>query len=54
MPAWFMDSRGWGDLIQDTPLEFPVPYQEMQTRQKPSYTLGGGGPSSARRGTYGF
>ena len=52
--SWFMDSRGWGDLIENTPLEFPVPYQEMQSRHKPYYTLGGGGPSSARRGTYGF
>ena len=52
--AWFMDSRGWGDLIEGSPLEWPVPFQELQVRKKPFYSLGGGGPSSARRGTYGF
>lgn len=52
--AWYMDGRGWGDLVTDTALEFPVPYQELQVRHKPYYSLGGGGPSSARRGTYGF
>jgi hypothetical protein len=51
---WWFDSRGWGDLIQNTVLEYPVPYQEMQARQKPSYNLGGGSPSSAGKGTYGF
>jgi len=52
--AWFMDSRGWGDLVEGSPLEFPVPWQEMQARHRPYYNLGGGGPSSAARGTYGF
>ena len=52
--AWFMDARGWGDLIEGSPLEWPVPFQELQVRKKPFYSLGGGGPSSARRGTYGF
>jgi hypothetical protein len=50
---WYWDSRGWGDLPAGTPLEYPVPYQEMDARQKPFYDLGGGGPSSATRGTYG-
>ena len=47
---WFVDSRGWGDLVQGTPVEWPVPYQELFARGKPSYT------SSARAaaGTYGF
>lgn len=47
---WFQDSRGWGDLVQGTPLEWPVPWQELFARIKPSYT-------NARRaaaGTYGF
>lgn len=52
--GWFFDSRGWGDLIFNTPLEYPVPNQEMDSRAKPFYNLGGGGPSSAARGTYGF
>jgi hypothetical protein len=52
--AWFFDARGWGDLVQDTPLEYPVPVVELDARNLPHYNLGGGGTSSARRGTYGF
>jgi hypothetical protein len=51
---WWIDSRGWGDLILNTVLEYPVPYQEMQARQEASYNLGGGSASSAAKGTYGF
>ena len=51
---WYFDSRGWGDLVQGTALEFPVPYQELAARQKPFYSLGGGLGSSAGKGTYGF
>ena len=35
---WFIDSRGWGDLVVGTPLEWPVPYQELFARGKASYT----------------
>jgi hypothetical protein len=53
--AWFIDSRGWGDLPEGTPLHFPVPFQEMDARALPSYNLGGvGGTDGAARGTYGF
>jgi hypothetical protein len=52
--AWYFSGRGWGDLIFNTALEYPVPYQEMDARQLPFYNLGGGGASSAPRGTYGF
>jgi hypothetical protein len=53
--AWFIDSRGWGDLPEGTPLHFPVPFQEMDARAKPSYNLGGvGGVGGAAKGTYGF
>jgi hypothetical protein len=53
--TWFLAERGWGDLIEGTPLEFPVPYQEMQVRLHPFYNLGGvGGKSAAAKGTYGF
>jgi hypothetical protein len=52
--GWFWDSRGWGDLVENTSLEFPVPSQELDARQLPFYNLGGGGPSSAAKGTYGF
>jgi len=51
---WFFDSRGWGDLPENTALEFPVPYQELAARLKPYYSLGGGLKSSASRGTYGY
>jgi hypothetical protein len=51
---FWIDSRGWGDLVENTALEFPVPYQEMQSRQKPYYLLGSGFGSAAPKGTYGF
>ena len=47
---WMQAERGWGDLVEGTPLQFPVPYQEMQVRQKTFYNLGGvGSPSAAGR-----
>ncbi len=53
--AWFFDSRGWGDLAKDTPIEFPVPFQELDVRQHPLYSTGGpGGNSSAPPGSYGY
>jgi hypothetical protein len=51
---WFFDSRGWGDLIEGTALEFPVPFQELAARNRPFYSLGGRLRSSAPKGTYGF
>jgi len=48
--VWFADNRGWGDLVEGTVVEWPVPYQEMQARQSGYYN---GGNRSAR-GTYGF
>jgi hypothetical protein len=55
MGAWFFDSRGWGDLPEGTPIEWPVPFQELDVRNIPLYNLGGvGGPSSAPKGTYGI
>jgi hypothetical protein len=47
---WMADHRGWGDLVEGTPVEWPVPYQEMQARQKTYYN----GTNRAGRGTYGF
>jgi hypothetical protein len=53
--SWYFDSRGWGDLPEGTPLEFPVPYQELEARRKPFYDLGGiGGKSAAAKGRYGL
>lgn len=52
---WFFDERGWGDLPEGTPIEWPVPYQEMDARGHPFYGLGGiGSPTGAAKGTYGF
>ena len=51
---WWIDSRGWGDLVEGTATEYPVPNQEIDARQLPFYPLGGGGKSSAAKGTYGF
>jgi hypothetical protein len=51
---FWIDSRGWGDLVEGTALEFPVPYQEMQARQHPYYLLGSGFGSAAAKGVYGF
>lgn len=48
--SWYLDSRGWGDLAQDTPLEWPVPYQEMDARGLPFYDS----QTGAARGNYGF
>ncbi len=50
----FWDARGWGDLIEGTLLEVPVPSRELTFQNLPSYTFGGGEPSSAPVGTYGF
>ena len=47
---WFVDSRGWGDLVQGTALHWPVPYQELYARLLPTYTT----TQTAVKGTYGF
>jgi hypothetical protein len=39
---WFMDSRGWGDLPEGTPVHFPVPWQEKDTRRLPFIEAFGG------------
>lgn len=52
---WFNDSRGWGDLIGGTALHWPVPYQEMQTRNQAFYNMPAPGTLPvAVVGTYGF
>ncbi len=52
---WFNDSRGWGDLIGGTALHWPVPYQEMQTRNQAFYNMPAAGTLGvAAVGTYGF
>lgn len=49
--AWFFDSRGWGDLAQGTPVEWPIPYQELQTRASAIYN---GTNQTKTIGTYGY
>ena len=48
--GWYADSRGWGDLVTGTVVEWAVPYQEMQSRYNPSHTSN----NAAAKGTYGF
>lgn len=48
---WFTDSRGWGDLVAGTVIEWPVPYQEMQTRQQAYYNGTRRAPAPS---TYGY
>jgi hypothetical protein len=59
--AWFSDSRGWGDLPENTALFWPVPYQELQVRGYAMNALYGAGPgvgnapnSVAGKSTYGW
>jgi hypothetical protein len=47
---WFLDSRGWGDLAEGSTYMWPVPFEEMQSRQSVFYNS----PWQAPRGTYGF
>lgn len=48
--VWFADGRGWGDIIEGTPIEWPVPYQEMQVRGAAYHD----GLRRAPKGVYGF
>jgi hypothetical protein len=54
--AWFFPARGWGDLPEGTPLHWPVPWQEMDTRREVFYNLGGVGGTDGKvgKGTYGL
>jgi hypothetical protein len=45
---WYLDGRGWGELPKDTPLFWPVPYQDLQARGTgldKLYGTGIGGPA---------
>lgn len=51
--SWFMDSRGWGDLPAGTPLEWPIPFDELFAKYgsgRPTYTTS----AVSAKGTYGF
>lgn len=54
-PQWF-DSRGWGDLYLNTPLQFPAPCRELQVLDMlPCYTFGGpGGDFSSPGSSYAY
>jgi hypothetical protein len=48
---WFIDSRGWGDLVEGTVLEWPVPWQELYARLNQNLYIA---TLRAAKGTYGF
>jgi len=43
---WYFDGRRWDDLPKDTPLWWPVPFQELQARGRPIEALYGTGLGS--------
>jgi len=53
---WFLDGRGWGDLWKGTPLQFPVPCQEVEVLQiLPCESFGGpGGEMGSPGSTYDY
>ena len=52
---WFVDSRGWGDLVVGTGTTWPVPYQDLQARLHNVYSTGGTiNPYSAAQSGYGW
>jgi hypothetical protein len=54
--GWFFDHRGWGDLVEGTPLHWAPPWQDLQVRSKPIYSVGVGttGGKAAGPSTYGW
>ena len=60
--AWYLDSRGWGDLAFETPLFWAVPFGELQARGVPSSRIYGAGTGagnapnsfSVAKSTYGW
>lgn len=53
--SWYFDGRGWGDLLEGTIIQLPVPYGEMQLLQQKPYNYGGvGGQFGAPVGTYSY
>jgi len=52
---WYFAARGWGDLPEGSPIQWPVPYQEMDARAQAFYPMGGVGHSGAAGpGNYGL
>jgi hypothetical protein len=44
--AWFLDSRGWGDLAENTALFWAVPYRDLQARGYKVNQIYGAGPGA--------
>jgi hypothetical protein len=51
--AWFFDGRRWGDLTATTPLHFAPPYQDLQARLRPIYSIGSGSVATVPGGAAG-
>lgn len=54
MGTWYYEGRGWGDLMADTPLHFPIPAEYAEHFGLPVVSYGGGLGFSAAVGTYGY
>lgn len=53
--GWWFDGRGWGDLMEGSYLQWPIPWKEQGLREAPRYDVGGvGGLYAAPVGTYGY
>jgi hypothetical protein len=54
--SWFFNGRGWGDLYRGTPLQFPIPADQLQVLGLgASYTFGGvGGQMASPGSSYSF
>lgn len=44
--GWFYDGRGWGDLPAGTPINYPVPYTDLDARRQPIYSTPASNPLS--------
>lgn len=55
LSPWYFDARRWGDHMEGTFLQLPIPGKELEVLEKPIYSFGGvGGEWAAPVGTYGF
>jgi hypothetical protein len=53
MASWYFDGRGWGDLYRGTPLDLPVPSDDLIVTGRQVYTRGGiGQAGGAPQSTY--
>jgi hypothetical protein len=52
--AWFFDSRGWGDLMQGSIMQLPVPALVAELANEPIRDYGGSLEWGAPVGTYGY